>query len=557
MAVPRFLEAVLGGLAVASAAAAAQEREPVEAVPAAAPAKEPVPPRWFVTGEEVELVDLLDACAAGLDLALDYDRAQVQGKVTIRSDLGFSDEGVWSLANRVLLSRKLASVQAPGELALGIVPVSEAAKVARIERDVHAARAGFVKVLERLDHADPEKVAEPLRAVLGSEGCLIQPIKDARQVLLAGPKPQVIEALDLIDLLDSPVPPVVEAFRVRHATPTAVVALLERVTKAIEQVGKYRPEGVALAEPASGTILVVAPEAEIPWWRDQVARFDQVQPSVTRNYVPSRFSLKETARLVEEVARGPVEAAGSWRMVEDELTGTLVITATPAQHDEVERVMVRLENEPPDSRIALRAFPIRHRDVDEFLGLLENRGQRLGQALRVAPRARLDRDGHHRTAVHVDRVLDLVREVRAPVLQLGDLGVGIVGVLPVVVGGLVLALLVDAREIRASRGLDARLLRQRLEEGVVALAAVAAHDALHRRVGFHRRRVDAPRLALEEARLGQHLQHEGEDLLVRFEVQALADPAQTRVVRSLLRQVVAEEGAASTTRPATPRMTGS
>lgn len=78
----------------------AQDREPVAPIPAAAPLAEPPAPRWFVTGEEVELVDLLDACAAGLDLALDYDRSQVQGKVTIKSDLGFSDEGMWSLANR-------------------------------------------------------------------------------------------------------------------------------------------------------------------------------------------------------------------------------------------------------------------------------------------------------------------------------------------------------------------------------------------------------------------------------------------------------------------------
>ncbi len=325
-----------------------------------------------MTGEEVELVDLLDACAAGLDLALDYDRAQIQGKVTIKSDLGFSDEGMWSLANRLLASKKLASIQAPGEDALGIVSVGEAAKLARIETDVRTARAGFVKVLKQLHYVEPEKAADSLRAVLASEGCLVQPIKDANQILLAGPRPQVIEALDLVDMLDSPVPPVVEAFQMRHATPTGVVALLERVTKAIEQVGKFKPEGVALAEPVSGTILVVAPEPELFWWKEQIERFDRVQPSVTRNYVPQRFSLKETARLVQDVARGPVETAGGWRMVEDDLTGTLVITATPAQHEEVERVLVRLENEQPDSRIALRAFPIRHRDVDEFLGLLEN-----------------------------------------------------------------------------------------------------------------------------------------------------------------------------------------
>ncbi|NOT31474.1 MAG: hypothetical protein HOP15_13585, partial [Planctomycetes bacterium] len=139
-------------------------------------------------------MEVLDACAAGLGLALDYDRSLVQGKVTIRSEAGFSSEGMWALANRLLLSKKLASVQASGEEALGIVALGEAAKVARIEPDVSAARAGFVKVLHTLHYADPEKLAEPLRALLAGEGTLVQPIQDAHQILLAGAKPQVLEA---------------------------------------------------------------------------------------------------------------------------------------------------------------------------------------------------------------------------------------------------------------------------------------------------------------------------------------------------------------------------
>ena len=263
-------------------------------------------------------------------------------------------------------------MQAPGEDSLGIVPVAEAAKVARIETDVRTARAGFVKTLHTMHYVEPEKAAEALKAVLASEGSLIQPIKDAHEVLLAGPKPQVIEALDILRMIDSPTPPVVEAFPIRNSTPTAVAALLERVTKAIEQVGKFRPEGLALAETSSGTILVVAPEPELPWWQEQIERFDQVQPAVTRNYAPHRFSLRETAKLVQEVVRGPVESAPGWRLIEDELTGTLVLTATPAQHEEVERLLARLEGSTPDARIAMRTFSIRHRDVDEFLALLEN-----------------------------------------------------------------------------------------------------------------------------------------------------------------------------------------
>jgi len=83
-------------LACALGVAHSQERQPIAPIPADAPTLEPTGPRWFVTGDEVELVELLDACAAGLDIALDYDRAEIQGKVTIRSDLGFSDEGMTS-----------------------------------------------------------------------------------------------------------------------------------------------------------------------------------------------------------------------------------------------------------------------------------------------------------------------------------------------------------------------------------------------------------------------------------------------------------------------------
>jgi len=79
-----------------------------------------------MTGEEVELADLLNVCAEGLGLSIDYDRSQVQGRVTLRAADGFEQEELWPLANRLLLSKKLTSVQAPGEESLGIVPIGEA-----------------------------------------------------------------------------------------------------------------------------------------------------------------------------------------------------------------------------------------------------------------------------------------------------------------------------------------------------------------------------------------------------------------------------------------------
>jgi len=94
--------------------------------PAVAQDEKPEGPRWYMTGEEVELADLLNVCAEGLGLSIDYDRSQVQGRVTLRAADGFEQEELWPLANRLLLSKKLTSVQAPGEESLGIVPIGEA-----------------------------------------------------------------------------------------------------------------------------------------------------------------------------------------------------------------------------------------------------------------------------------------------------------------------------------------------------------------------------------------------------------------------------------------------
>ena len=73
-------------------------------------------------------------------------------------------------------------------------------------------------------------------------------------------------------------------------------------------------------------------------------------------------------------------------------------------------------------------------------------------------------------------------------------------------------------------------LAMRVSIVAVALAAVAPHDRAQRGVGLHRRAVDADPLALDQAALGQALQHPGEDLVVHLERQARAGAAQPGMV---------------------------
>jgi len=327
---------------------------------------------WHVSEERVQLADLLDVCVSSFGFSLDYDREAVRAEVTVRSGPGVTPEAFWRMTNRLLAEHEFACVQAAGEDGLAIVALAEAASVARVETGaIDEARAGYVKVLHTLTHAKADEVGDVLRHVLAGEGSLIQSIPTARQVLLAGLKPQVAEALAVakrIDLARARV--VVEEVVVLHLPPPVLVGILERVGQAMAKVSGVPMRGTVLSAPGSDAVLIVAPMDEVAYWRETIEEFDRVPPVTTREYSPTRFGLDETAGLIEDVVGGGADRA-TWRLVRDSLTGTILLTAAQFQHDEVARLLERLESTPLDAHRAVRSFPVRYRDVDQVLELLE------------------------------------------------------------------------------------------------------------------------------------------------------------------------------------------
>ena len=168
--------------------------------------------------------------------------------------------------------------------------------------------------------------------------------------------------------------PVTETVPTANLSPLAVVSLVERIQAALEAVEDEPRQGTILANPNASNVVIVAPEEDIAYWKGLVEQFDQTEGTYTFHYAPRRFGLSETAALVEEVVHrdgGPGDA-DRWRLVEDELTGTLIVTATYGQHLEIKDLIERLEETGPDSRISMRAFSLRYRDVEEMMNLLAN-----------------------------------------------------------------------------------------------------------------------------------------------------------------------------------------
>jgi hypothetical protein len=83
-----------------------------------------------------------------------------------------------------------------------------------------------------------------------------------------------------------------------------------------------------------------------------------------------------------------------------------------------------------------------------------------------------------------------------------------------------LAIAIQADQDRGRRRLDATLAGHTCQHLAIAFAAVAPNDRAQRRVGFHRRGIDADSLALDQAMRGQTSEYPGEDLVVDLERQA-------------------------------------
>jgi general secretion pathway protein D len=104
-----------------------------------------------------------------------------------------------------------------------------------------------------------------------------------------------------------------------------------------------------------------------------IDQFDRAEPVTTINYSPRRFALAETAKLIEQVVHGSPGASDAepWRLITDSLTGTLVVTTTPARHQEIERLLERLESMAQSSKRPIRSYAIKNRSVEELQGLLQ------------------------------------------------------------------------------------------------------------------------------------------------------------------------------------------
>lgn len=328
---------------------------------------------------QVELARLLDLAAQRLGLNVQYDAAALKGSVTLRLGAGVTDEELWLLVNRVLASQGFTTVRLPGDRAYAVVRLADAPGLARLQDGGEAPAgpaAGFQTLVVRAQHRSPKELLEAVRPLMSKSGASAAELPGTGMLVLADLSPRLEEVQRLLAALDVPsASPVVEEIPARNLPAATLVALAAQVAAKRELVSGQKLAGEIIPLPGGSSVLLVAPGHAAQTWRDLLSRLDQREPARTVTYTPRAYAPAEVAQLIESVlAPAPGSQADRaddrWRLVVDELTGSLIITATEAQHGEIRALLERIDVAAPEARRPMRSFVIRNRSVLEMLALL-------------------------------------------------------------------------------------------------------------------------------------------------------------------------------------------
>jgi type II secretory pathway component GspD/PulD (secretin) len=350
------------------------------------PARAAEPPAIQLSGE-LDIARLVDLAADRVGVLVTYDGAAVTGQATVRAGEKLSDRELWDLASQALLSRGFAAVRTPDapDKSFTIVKTAEASGLARVEevRSVgeplfshSSVPPGYASVVLRPRHATAKDLLEAIRPLVSKAGGSVSELGKDGLLLISDATPRLLQLSRVLETLDQPGPEVViEEYRPTNLNSTALTALVTSVSVKADLVRGRKMVGDVVASSTGASVLIVAPREGLDAWRTVLRQLDQRPGVETRTYTPSVFAVRDVAKLVEQQAKDQASGGGGavsddrWRLVVDELTGSLIVTATMPQHEQIEAILARLESVQRDT-MPVRSYPIRNRPVADVLATL-------------------------------------------------------------------------------------------------------------------------------------------------------------------------------------------
>ena len=329
----------------------------------------------------IPLARLVDLAASQAGVAIDYSPEELERTtVAIRLPEALTPPALWLLANQALAGHGFTTVRTPGSDALSVVKLADAAGVARLENaatETADPPAGFETRIIDVSTRPGKDVVESIKILLSRPGGVATAVGDGTQIVVSDLRARVEQVQWMVDQLDAAdTPSTIETITAQHVPAVRLAAMVAAAIEARKAIS-HRPVRGSLKLAAAGddsTLLLVAPADELDFFRSLIRQLDRRGEIGTISYAPRGFELERIAALLEESVRdpGPRGSGDRWKVVLDPLSGALIVTATPAEHERIRATMDRLAALPPEARVPVRTYAIRNRSVEEVVAILQD-----------------------------------------------------------------------------------------------------------------------------------------------------------------------------------------
>lgn len=345
------------------------------AVPGAAASSADSEPDAMLLPTRVTAEILLDLCAEELGVTIEYPAGGLGGRgkgVTLRSGGGFSRDALWVYTHEVLEQAGWTTVVGgSGErLTYRVVPLADAFDRSSVFGAEPAWLPGYVVRRYDLGGLDAGRVIEALgrfRPILG-------------QVAVATADGSAVDVGAVTRRHDEISGYLERERRVLRSVEVVFVAVEHRgAGEVVASVGALMesglmagPRGGVAAGPRDDLVVVTAPGDEMSAWRGLIGRFDVPAGVETRAYAIGAHDIGSLRGLIEETARG-VAPAGSgerWKVVENTLARTLMVTATPGEHERIGSLMDQMASVPDDASERTVSFVVKNRNASDLIRTL-------------------------------------------------------------------------------------------------------------------------------------------------------------------------------------------
>lgn len=341
------------------------------------------PPSTIRLTSSIKLSRLVDLAAQLNEVEIEYNAGSLNSKsTTLRLIHEVTPHELWELCLTILHSNDLTIIKRSGKNRLfAVVSLSEAAKetMPAAELDSGLLAPGYQSIVYKLKSLDSSSLLEMMKPLVTSGAKLsVSDAGSISSVIVTGVSDRVQHALELIEALDNDqTPPVITIVSVKHRPAIEVLAEIKSISVTLASQGGLTLISDLSADTSRQAIRVIGPEAEVESIRMLIEDADQPSEIVSRSFDPRGYPLDTVASFIETMARddSPLGSGDRWKLVLDELTNTLILSATLAELEAAAEAIEQLASMPADSRRVIRMIPVKNREatkIREIAGQLLN-----------------------------------------------------------------------------------------------------------------------------------------------------------------------------------------